>query len=123
MIIAEQNMLRTQQETLRAKKTAKPAKVARTAASKAPAKPRTIMTATSTDGAPVPKQLNGTRMATVLSLFERAGGATLEDLMAATSWQKHSVVGFISTLGSKHGYKIVSTRRESDKARTYSIAK
>jgi hypothetical protein len=43
--------------------------------------------------------------------------------MAATLWQKHSVRGFISTLGSKHGYTVASIRRESDKARVYRIAK
>jgi hypothetical protein len=40
----------------------------------------------------------------VIALVERAGGATLDEIMAATAWQKHSVRGFISTLGSKHGY-------------------
>jgi hypothetical protein len=59
----------------------------------------------------------------VIALLDRAGGATLEEIMSATSWQKHSVRGFISTLGSKHGYTVVSTRRESDKARMYSMAK
>jgi hypothetical protein len=43
--------------------------------------------------------------------------------MAATAWQKHSVRGFISTLGSKHGYTVASTRRETDQARVYSITK
>jgi hypothetical protein len=57
----------------------------------------------------------------VIALLERNGGATLEEIMAATAWQRHSVRGFISTLASKHGYTIVSARRESDKARTYSI--
>jgi hypothetical protein len=55
------------------------------------------------------------------SAKEHAGGATLDEIVAATSWQKHSVRGFISTLGSKHGYMIVSARRESDKARVYAI--
>ena len=53
----------------------------------------------------------------MIALLERAGGATLEEIVTATSWQKHSVRGFISTLASKHGYTIVSARRESDKAR------
>jgi Protein of unknown function (DUF3489) len=43
--------------------------------------------------------------------------------MAATAWQKHSVRGFISTLGSKHGYTIASIRQETDNARCYSIEK
>jgi len=59
----------------------------------------------------------------VIALLERAGGATLEELMAATLWQKHSVRGFISTLASKGGYTIVSTRREEDKVRCYSVTK
>ena len=81
------------------------------------------MDATSTDGVPAPKQRKGTRNATMIALLERAGGATLEEIMSATAWQIHSVRGFISTLGSKHGYKVVSTRRESDKARCYLIEK
>jgi hypothetical protein len=72
-------------------------------------------------GAPAPEQREGTRKATVIALLGRAGGATLEEIMAQTAWQKHSVRGFISTLGSKHVYKVVSTRREADKARIYSI--
>jgi hypothetical protein len=121
MAIAEQDMLRAQQETLRAAKATKPAKAARTAAPKASAKRKATKEATSTDDAPAPKQREGTRKATVVALLERAGGATLEEIMAETAWQKHSVRGFISTLGSKHGYTIVSTRRETDKARVYAI--
>jgi hypothetical protein len=123
MAIAEQDMLRAQQEMLSATKATKPAKVARTTAPKAPAKPKATKDATSTDDAPAPKQREGTRKATVIALLERAGGATLEELMAATLWQKHSVRGFISTLASKGGYTIVSARREEDKARCYSITK
>ena len=123
MAIAEQDMLRAQQEMLSATKATKPAKVARTTAPKAPAKPKATKDATSTDGAPAPKQREGTRKATVIALLERAGGATLEELMAATLWQKHSVRGFISTLASKGGYTIVSARREEDKARIYTIEK
>jgi len=119
----EEEMRIAEQDMLRATKAAKPARGARTAAPKAPAKPKATKDTTSKDDAPAPKQREGTRKATVIALLERAGGATLEEIMAATEWQKHSVRGFISTLGSKHGYTIVSTRRESDKARTYSIEK
>jgi hypothetical protein len=123
MNIAEQDMLRAQQEMLSPAKAAKPAKIAHTPKPKAHAKPKVTKDATSTDGAPAPKQREGTRKATVLALLERAGGATLEEIMAATAWQKHSVRGFISTLGSKHGYTVTSTRRETDKVRIYSITK
>jgi len=123
MRIAEQDMLRAQEEMMSGTKAARPAKVARTAAPKRPTKPEASMDAASVDGAPAPKQREGTRKAAVVALLEREGGATLEEIMSATSWQKHSVRGFISTLGSKHGYTIVSTRREIDKARCYSITK
>jgi hypothetical protein len=100
-----------------------PAAVAPTVPAQAPAKAKATKDATSADDASAPKPLEGTRMATVVGLLERAGGATLEEIMSATSWQKHSVRGFISTLGSKHGYKVVSARCESDKARVYAIKK
>jgi hypothetical protein len=123
MRIAEQDMLRARQEMMSGAKTSKPAKAARTAKPKAPAKPRATKDATSTNGASAPKQREGTRKAIVVALLERPGGATLEEIVAATDWQKHSVRGFISTLGSKHGYTVASIRRESDKARCYSITK
>jgi hypothetical protein len=117
----EDEMKIAEQDALRAASAAKPAKVVRTAAPKASAKAKATRDASSKDDAAAPKQREGTRKATVIALLERAGGATLEEIMSATSWQKHSVRGFISTLGSKHGYKAVSTRRESDRARVYAI--
>jgi hypothetical protein len=92
-----------------------------TAPAQAPLKPKATKGTTGKDGAPAPKHREGTRMATVVGLLERAGGATLEEIVAATSWQKHSVRGFISTLGSKHGYTVTSVRREADQARVYTI--
>ena len=120
MKIAEQDMLRARREMA---SPTKPAKAARTAAAKAPAKQKATKDATGTDDAPAPKQREGTRKATVLALLEREGGATLEDIMTETLWQKHSVRGFISTLASKHGHVITSTRREGDQARVYAITK
>ena len=89
MNIAEQDMLRAQQDVLSATKARKPAKAARTAAPKASAKPKATKDATSQDDAPAPKQREGTRKTTVVALLERAGGATLEEIMAETAWQKH----------------------------------
>ncbi len=119
MKIAEQDMLRAQQETASATKPAKPARTA----SKAPAQAQATKDATGTDDAPEPRQREGTRKAKVLALLEREGGVTLEEIMAETLWQKHSVRGFISTLASKHGHVITSTRREGDHARVYAISK
>ena len=44
--------------------------------------------------APGPRQ--GSKTAKVLDLLKRSGGATLHDLIKATSWQAHSVRGFLS---------------------------
>jgi Protein of unknown function (DUF3489) len=63
------------------------------------------------------------KQAIVRDMLLRAGGATLEEIMAETGWQKHTVRGFISTLPKKTGIAITSTRRESDKARVYEAAR
>ena len=44
----------------------------------------------------------------------------LVDSMKATGWQAHSVRGFLSTLGSKGGYKIDSSKNDSGE-RTYQM--
>ena len=41
------------------------------------------------------------------------------EIVMAAAWQKHTIRGFISILGSKSGMKITSSRRESDGARVY----
>jgi hypothetical protein len=65
----------------------------------------------------------GSKTATVLALMQRATGATLAEIMEATSWQAHSVRGFISgTLGKKMGLRVDSTKRE-DGARVYTVQK
>jgi hypothetical protein len=56
-----------------------------------------------------------------LELLKRPGGATLQELMATTEWQPHSVRGFISgTLGKKMGLTVESAKREDGK-RSYSL--
>ena len=61
----------------------------------------------------------GSQTAKVIALLKQDDGVTLDAIMAATGWQRHSVRGFISTLPKKTGLVITSTRRESDKARVY----
>jgi hypothetical protein len=55
-------------------------------------------------------------------MMKRAGGATLEAMMHATGWQRHTVRGFVSILGSKGGEKIESVKNAAGE-RTYRIAK
>jgi hypothetical protein len=57
----------------------------------------------------------------VIDLLKAPGGATLNQLMKATSWQAHSVRGFLSgTVGKKMGLTVTSAKTE-DGERTYSI--
>jgi hypothetical protein len=56
----------------------------------------------------------------ILELVGRANGATLAEIMEATSWQAHSVRGFISTASKKHRVKIESSKNEGG-GRVYRI--
>lgn len=57
----------------------------------------------------------------VIALLNRPGGATLNELMTATSWQAHSVRGFISgTLRKKLGLA-VSAAKNAAGERSYHI--
>jgi hypothetical protein len=53
------------------------------------------------------------KKAEVIAMMKRAKGATLPEIMAATGWQKHTVRGFVSILGSKGGEKIESSKNAS----------
>ena len=44
----------------------------------------------------------------ILEMIRRTKGATLAEIMEASDWQAHSVRGFISTAGKKHGINIES---------------
>ena len=60
--------------------------------------------------------------AKILALIGRPKGASLAEIMKATSWQAHSVRGFLSTAAKKHGLKIESTKTEAG-GRVYQIKK
>ena len=60
--------------------------------------------------------------AKILGLIGRTKGAPLAEIMKATSWQAHSVRGFLSTAAKKHGLKIESTKTEAGD-RVYQIKK
>jgi hypothetical protein len=60
--------------------------------------------------------------AKILEMIGRAKGATLAAIMKATSWQAHSVRGFLSTAAKKHNLKIESAKNQAGE-RVYTIAK
>ena len=62
----------------------------------------------------------GSKTAKILDLVKRPGGATLKELLKATSWQPHSIRGFLSVLGKKKGVAVESTK-SPDGERTYSL--
>ena len=43
-------------------------------------------------------------------MMKRSTGATLAEIVEATGWQKHTVRGFVSILGSKGGQQIESSK-------------
>jgi hypothetical protein len=55
----------------------------------------------------------GSKLAVLVDLLERKGGATIEELAGAVGWQAHSVRGVLSgTLTKRFGVEIVSERGE-----------
>ena len=64
----------------------------------------------------------GNKKAEVIAMMKRATGATLAEIMQATGWQKHTIRGFVSILGSKGGLSIESLKNAAGE-RTYKIAK
>jgi hypothetical protein len=89
-----------------AKKQAKTSTTSKTSNSaKKAAKPARAKEATS----PRPES----KGAKILALIGRAKGATLAEIMKATDWQAHSVRGWISTAGKRHGVEIESSKSEA----------
>jgi Protein of unknown function (DUF3489) len=91
-----------------------PAKVkAKKSQAKAPRRARAQKSAT---------EARSNKKAEVIAMIKRAKGATLAEIVDATGWQKHTVRGFVSILGSKGGVKVESAKNAAGE-RTYRIAK
>jgi hypothetical protein len=101
---------------------AEPTKAARTAKKAKPtksAKPAKTTTVTKQAGKDSERR---NKRSEVIGMLKRAKGATLPEIMDQMGWQRHTVRGFISILGSKGGHTIESTRNSSGE-RVYSITK
>jgi len=62
------------------------------------------------------------KKAEVIALMQRSKGVTLDEIMSVTGWQRHTIRGFVSILGSKGGHKVESTKTDKGE-RIYRIAK
>ena len=62
------------------------------------------------------------KAARVVAMLQRPEGASLSEIMTSMGWQKHTVRGFVSILGSKGGETVVSSKNAAGE-RTYSIAR
>lgn len=69
-----------------------------------------------------PKARRANKKAEVIDLMRRPSGATLAEIIESTGWQRHTVRGFVSLLGSKGGLKVESAKSASGE-RKYHIAK
>ena len=70
---------------------------------------------------PAPTVRPGTKLALLIEMLERDGGATIPEIVAATGWQQHSVRGAISgTLKKKLGLT-VSSETTQGRGRVYRI--
>ena len=64
----------------------------------------------------------GTKQALLITLLKRKNGATIDEIVAATGWQAHSVRGAISgALKKKLGLAVLS-EKIAGRGRTYRIA-
>lgn len=62
------------------------------------------------------------KLQTVIQLLSRPESATIDDMVAATGWQKHTIRSALShALAKKRGYEIVSDKPK-DGLRIYKIA-
>ena len=67
------------------------------------------------------KALGASKQATLIKLLERPGGASIDEMIKATGWQRHSIRGMMSgVLKKRLGLSIASEKEE--RGRIYRIA-
>ena len=85
--------------------------------------PKAKKAATGRDTAKGPVKLRtGTKLALMIEMLRRPEGATVDQIMDATGWQRHSVRGaFAGALKKKLGLAVTSEKVE-DRGRVYRVA-
>lgn len=102
--------------TKRAKAAGKP-KV-KTAAAKEPKAARKAAGASTANG--TGKHREGTKRQQLISMMQRKNGVSIEEAMESMGWLRHTLRGAVSTLGSKGGFVVTSTR-EGGRGMVYRI--
>ena len=72
---------------------------------------------------PAPTARAGTKQGVLIRLLQRKSGATIDDIVAATGWQAHSVRGAISGVLKKKLGLAVSSEKMAERGRVYRIAR
>ena len=85
--------------------------------------PKAKKAATGRNGANAPRKARaGTKQALVVEMLRRSEGATVDQIMEATGWQRHTVRGtFAGALKKKLGLAVTSEKVEGG-ARVYRVA-
>jgi DNA-binding IclR family transcriptional regulator len=65
----------------------------------------------------------GSKMATIMDMLKLETGTTLEQLVAATGWQKHTVSAALSNLQKRYGIIIESRNLKPYGVRMYRLAR
>ena len=65
----------------------------------------------------------GSKLAQVVDLLEGEAGATIAEIMAATSWQQHTVRGALAGSITKKLGRTLSSEKVEGRGRVYGIAK
>lgn len=84
---------------------------------------KTVAVAAAAPSAPAAGPKVRTKLATLIDLLNRKGGATISEMMEATGWQAHSVRGGLSGALKKKLKLDVMSAVEGARGRVYRIAK
>lgn len=83
-------------------------------AQKKPAAKKLAETKSKAQLTPVKIEVSGSKKERLHTLLSRTEGSTIDEMMQATGWQKHSVRGFLSSL-KKTGKSVFSEKENNER--------